>query len=132
MGKNENNNGIIDITGSQTRWEITPKRGFGIGLEIVIFIICCLLPLNHISDTASTSLALVLSVVCLWVTNFVPMTIAALLLSVGALLLKFSNSAGIPDQFRVFGFSCNDRNGYCIYGSKPDKFCTPRGLFMPV
>ena len=87
MRNNKQKPAFLDFKGYQTDWPLNPKRAVGIGIAVAVFVICCLLPLSHVSETAGASLGLVLGVACLWVTNCVPMTIATLILAAGSLIL---------------------------------------------
>jgi sodium-dependent dicarboxylate transporter 2/3/5 len=79
---------FFDIKGVQTGQPVTGGRGACLAGSFVIFVICYFLPIGGISPTASRALALVLTVIWIWVTNCVPLAVGCLILAVGGLFLK--------------------------------------------
>lgn len=95
---------FFDFKGAQTGQPVDRKRAFYLIMSAVIFIVCYFLPLSHISPTASTALALVLTVVWVWITNCVPLAVGCMLLAVGGLLLRLFNFGEFATSFGTSPF----------------------------
>ncbi|MGI5858720.1 MAG: SLC13 family permease [Tepidanaerobacteraceae bacterium] len=85
--KNTNNAPFLDFQGVQTGQPITKSRGIYLLIMVAIFAICMILPLDFISPMAAPALALVLSVVWIWITNCMPLATGCMVLVVGGMLL---------------------------------------------
>ena len=96
---NDDHTKFFDLKGVQTGQPVTGRQRFYLIMAVVIFLACYFLPLDHISPTASTALALVLTVVWVWITNCVPLAVGCMILAVGGLLLRLFNFGEFAASF---------------------------------
>lgn len=82
---------LLDLDGQSTGMPLNRSRLIGLVLSAAVFLTCYFLPLSFISPTASRALALVLTVVCLWVSNCIPLAGGCLFLAVGGMLMGLFN-----------------------------------------
>ena len=82
---------FFDIKGNNTGQPVGKKQAIHLLVALAIFVVFMLLPLDSISPVAGKTLALLLSVIYIWITNCIPLGPTCILLVVGGLLLGLFN-----------------------------------------
>lgn len=93
------NEPFLDFKGISTGQPVTKNQRINLIIMVAIFIICMILPLDFISPTAGPSLALVLCVVWIWITNCMPLATGCMVLAVGGMLLGLFNFGEFSQSF---------------------------------
>lgn len=77
---------FLDLKGENTGLPIDKKRATNLLIMVALYVILRLLPLGHISPTAAPTLALVVTVVWIWISNCMPLALGCLFLAVVGML----------------------------------------------
>ncbi len=90
---------FFDVKGQQTGQPITKSRAISLILLVAIFLIIYLIPMDSISPTAAPTLALVVAVVWIWITNCLPLAVGCIVLFLGGIFLKLFDYGAFSAAF---------------------------------
>lgn len=99
MSNNKNLEPFFDLKGDHTGQPVTKQRAIHLIVSVAIFAICMFLPLDAISPTAAPTLAILLPVIYIWITNCLTIGTTCILLVVGGLLLHLFNFGDFSAAF---------------------------------